>query len=211
MAAISKVSIFNRALLKLGAKAIESFTENSKNARIGALLYDTTVQEVLTDTIWNFAQKRVELATVSDTLAFDDDGMSVIYQKPSDMLKVNFVNIPTAIYKLEGDKILSNQSGLKIKYTWNITDPAKFFIKFREALETKLAAHIAYPITAKTTLAAELFKLYYDEVLPAAKAQDAQQGTPQSPNQNEWLDSRIIGSSSIAGNTGDETWYPVGC
>jgi hypothetical protein len=208
MTAISEVSICNMALADLGAMRIASLGENSENAELCNLKYDRTREDVLTDHIWNFAQKRAVLATLSADPVWTDDDMTIVYQKPTDCLKINYVNIRSAIFKIEEDKILSNTTGLKIKYTQNITDPNKFFSKFISALVTRLAAELAYPITTKRTLAESLFRLYYDTQLPLAKSMDSQQGTPQGAIQDEWLLSRIHGSTSLSGRTGDETWYP---
>lgn len=207
MAAISKVNICNMALISLGATTITALTENSKNARICNAIYDQVRDGVLTDHIWNFAQKRFVLAQIAGNPAWTEDGMSIIYQKPTDCLKINYVNIPSAIFKIEDDKILSNTTGLKIKYTEREKNPVKYFTKFTEALIAKLAAELAFPITSSRSLAESLFKIYYDIKLPSAKSIDSQQGTPQGAMQDEWLLSRTCGNGSISGRTGDETWY----
>jgi len=208
MTAISEVSICNQALIALGAETIASLTENSKNARLCNALYASTRDYVLTDHIWNFAQKRAVLATLAEEPVWEEDFMTVVYQKPVDCLKINFTNIPSAIVRIEGDKILSNTSGLKIKYTQRITDPMKFFPKFTEALVARLAAEMAIAITNSKTLAETLFTIYYEKKLPQAMSTDSQQGSPQSIMQDDILLSRISGSGQLSGQTGMETWYP---
>ena len=208
MTAISEVSICNQALIALGATTIVSLTENSKNARLCNAIYKQTRDDVLTDHVWNFAQKRAVLATLSEEPAWDEDEMAVVYQKPTDCLKINFVNIESAIVKIEEDKILSNETGLKIKYTQRMTDPMKFFPKFVSALAARLAAELAFPITKNRSLAESLFAIYYEKKLPQAMAADSQQGTPTGALQNDILISRIHGSGAIAGRTDQETWYP---
>ena len=210
MTAISEVSICNEALDSLGANTIASLTENSNNARICNRKYDITRDYVLTDHIWNFAQKRFVLATLSETPVWDEDLMTVMYQKPTDCLKINFVSIESAIVKIEGDKILSNESGLKIKYTQRITNPVKFFPKFIEAFAARLAAEMAYAITSSKTLGESLFKIYYGRKLPQAISADSQQGTPTSPAQDNVLLARISGGGQLVGRAGFDTWYPCG-
>lgn len=210
MTAISDVLICNLALTYLGEETIENLSEDSVNARLCNVLYEQTRDFVLTDSIWNFAQKRAVLAELSEDPVWTEDQMSVVYQKPTDCLKINFVNIPSAIFKIERDKILSNTSGLKIKYTERITDPTLFFPKFVECFAAKLAADLAYPVTSKRSLVDTMYTLYYEKKLPEARAMDAQQGTPQNIAQDEWLISRLIGSSPLSGQTGWDTWYPVG-
>ena len=118
------------------------------------------------------------------------------------------MNIESAIVKIEGDKILSNVEGLKIKYTKRETDPTKFFPKFIEALVARLAAEMAYPITAKRTVMDSLFTIYYTKKLPQAISAESQQGTPTAPAQDSILISRLVGSGPLSGQTGWETWYP---
>ncbi len=207
MAAISEVSICNEALDSLGAKTIVSLTENSKNARICNRKYAITRDYVLTDHVWNFAQKRFVLATLPGEPVWTEDLMTVQYQKPTDCLRINYVNIPSAIVKIEGDKILSNEEGLKIKYTERLTDPTKFFPKFIEAFAARLAAEMAFAITSKMSVAKALFSIYYDKKLPQAMSTDSQQGTPVGAAQDDILASRISGAS-IIGRSGDETWFP---
>lgn len=214
MTAVSEVSICNQALIVLGATTITSLTaiqptENSKkNARLCNAIYHQTRDNVLTDHVWNFAQKRAELATLSETPVWDEDWMTVSYQKPADCLKINFVNIKSAIFKVEEDTIVSDTTGLKIKYTTRITDPMKFFPKFIEALVARLSAELAYAVTSSRSMADSLHTIYYEKKLPQAMSADSQQGTPQAIAQDDILLSRIVGIGTISGRIGQETWYP---
>jgi len=208
MTAISEVSICNQALIALGATTIANLTEDSKNARLCNAIYAQTRDTVLTDHVWNFAQKRAVLATVAEDPVWEEDDMTVVYQKPTDCLRINYVNIPTAIFKIEGDKILSNETGLKIKYTMRVTDPMIFFPKFVEALAARLSAELAYPISGHMSVAETLFEIYYKKKLPQAMATDSQQGTPEGAHQDEWLLARLSGSSPLSGRTGWSTWFP---
>ena len=211
MITVTDLSICNQALVALGAKTLSAIGENTKNGRLCETLYEQVRNNVLTDHIWGFAQKRIAL-TASTTPAdpvWTDDLMTKIYDKPADCLKVNFTNIESAIVKIEGDKILSNESGLKIKYTEQVTDPTKFFPKFIEALVARLAAELAYPITSTRTLMDSLFTIYYEKKLPQAISLDSQQGSPQGAAQDDILISRIRGSGALTGRAGFETWFPV--
>lgn len=209
MAAISEVAICNQSLTLLGAARITALTEDSKNARECNALYPYVRNGVLTDHLWTFAQKRMALAVVAGDPEFTEDGVTIIYQLPVDLLQLNFVNQRGALVKIEEDKLLSDASGLKIKYTFELTDTTKFKPKFIEAFVAKLAAELAIPITNKSTFAESLFTVYYEKKLPQAISIDSVQGTPQAPQQNEWLNSRRIGSSEIIGQSGWDTWYPV--
>ena len=139
-----------------------------------------------------------------------DDGMIIIYSKPPDYIKLNFVNFANARVKVEEAGILSDTSGLKILYTARVDNPVKYFPAFTNAMATRLAAEIAYAITNSRTLGESLMEKYLKIDLPKAMAQDSQQGTPLPPVQDEWVGSRIAGTgSSVVGRTGMATWHPI--
>lgn len=211
MTSISEVAICNIALTRLDAKRIVSLTdEDSPNSRRCLALYDHTRDATLADHPWTFAQKRFALGTLEEDPVWTDDGVTVVYQKPPDMLKLNFTNIEFALVKMEGDKILSDTAELKVKYTFRAVDPQKYTPGFVQAFGARLAIDLAYPITHSRTLAADLKVQYFEKDLPEAISIDSQQGTPLQPLQDEWLGSRRLGGSgAIIGRTGWDTWFPV--
>ena len=213
MAGLSEVKICNLALNKLGAARISTRDEASAEAQACDDIYDEVRDDVLADHIWNFAQKRAALGLLDETPEFTDDGVTLVYQAPTDMIKLNFVNIESAIVKLEGNKILSDTAGLELKYTFRVTDVQKFFPKFVEALATRLAAELAFTLTASRSLSADLHTIYLEKKLPAAISADSQQGTSVGMFQDEWILSRVQGgASSIGGRSGAATWHPIsGC
>ncbi len=211
MAGLSEVKICNLALNKLGAARISTRDEASAEAQACDSIYDEVRDDVLADHIWNFAQKRAALGLLDETPEFTDDGVNLVYQAPTDMIKLNFVNIESAIVKLEGDKILSDTAGLELKYTRRVTDVQKFFPKFVEALATRLAAELAFTLTASRSLSSDLFTSYYSKKLPDAISADSQQGTAVGMFQDEWILARVQGgASSIGGRSGASTWFPCG-
>lgn len=211
MATLSSTAICNMALTKLGAERITSLTQDHNNARICNAEYEHVRNAVLTDHIWTFAQKRFALVATSETPAFTEDLMTVVYSKPTDFLQLNFVNIEEARVKVEGNRILSDTSNLKIKYTYEVTDTSLYHPKFVEAFATRLAAEIAIPIKENAKTAERLFAIYYDKKLPAAIAIDSMQGSPIQPMQDEWIMARRQGASQLIGRPGYETWYPYCC
>ena len=211
MSAVSSVSICNLALTFLGGKRINAIDENSNNARACNAVYDLSLEEVLLEHNWTFAQKRVALATVTGDPVFTDDGVTVIYQKPVDCLKVNFTNFESALVKLEGNKILSDTAGLKIIYTYLNTSPQSYTKKFVNAFATLIAHNIAYAITSSRSMVDDYGKKYLTR-LGIAMSVDSSQGTPISPIQDDILIARLSGGGGgVVGRTGWSTWYPCGC
>ena len=206
---VTEVSICNVALNTLGELPISSLSDNNIRARQCKLLYPITRDIVLMDAPWTFAQKRVLLGTVDETIPFTDDGMTVVYSKPTDWLKANKQNVRWARFKVEGDRILSDTAGLGIWYTARITDPTKFGLKFAyEALAAKLAAELAFPITHSRSLMDSLMTIYTTIKLPTAESVDAQQGTKTRPLDDAWTRSRVVGPFTDDGNSGANGWWP---
>lgn len=212
MATKSKVIICNKALNLIRAKRISALTDDTIEARLCNDIYPLTLETILMEHPWSFAQKRADLAVVDETPEFTDDLMTIVYQKPSDALRINFVNNRSARFKLEGNKILSDTSDLAVKYTYLNDIPQQYNSDFITAFAYLLASEMAFVITNSRSLAEDMVKMYEGIKLPKAQVADSQQGSPQEPLQSEWLASRISGvSSGISGATGWETWFPIGC
>ena len=205
----SKIRIWNMAIYKVTGKEVTSDSEDSVSQRVCSVFWDDILNEVLAEAPWTFAQKRAALALLAQDPVFNDDDMRFVYAKPSDFIKVNFINNPSATWKVEGDQILSNWSPLKIIYTARIDDPSKYFPLFTSALATRLAAEIAPKLSESKTMKKDLLKEYEEIRLPRAISGDSQQGSPQQPIQDEWEISRFTDSGALVAQPGSQTWHPV--
>ncbi len=211
MAAINVETICNMALTLLGADRITSISDTTdKNSRECNAVYELMRDDVLTDHAWSFAQKRIALVEAADPdPVWTDDFVTVAYDLPTDFLQLNSVNVKGALVKLEGSQLLSNTSDLEMLYTFRLTDVTKFQSKFVQALAGRIAGEMAMAITGKSTTMERLLTIYYEKKLPQAISKDSQQGTPQAPAQNEWLNARRQGAGGeLVGQTGWDTWYP---
>lgn len=206
--ASSKVGIANLALVKIGGRNITSFNENSKEAKAILAVYDDIRDEVLGEHPWSFAQKRAGLAVLAITIPMTEDGMTIAYAKPSDLIRISAVSDPKATYKFESYGILSNTANLKIKYTYRNDDPTKYLSLFVSALATRLASAIAFSIVESKTIAANLLEEYEELRLPRAKSEDSQQSTPIQSVQDEWEIARLAGSNIATPQPGQQTWHP---
>lgn len=208
--ASDQVTIANTALQFIGSRRIASFTEDSAEARAISAVYADVLDEVLSEAPWTFAQKRAALATSTITPIFNDDRMTVVYAKPADLLKINFISNPTAIIKVEQDGIYSDTLSIKIIYTFRNTDPTTYFSKFTSALSKRLAAEVCFTLSNSVAKTQEVMELYQTIYLPAATAQDSQQNTPDQPMQDDALIARIYGNTGFATPLpGAQTWSPV--
>ena len=146
----SVVQICNSALNQLGAASITALTDNSKNARLCNERYTVVRDAVFRSHPWNSLIKRQQLAQTTNTPAY---GFSYEFALPSDCLRVLTIDAYNSDYKVEGRKILCNESSIKITYVAQETDPNEMDVLLRETIAAGLAADIAYAITANLQVA----------------------------------------------------------
>tara|TARA_R110000765_G_scaffold6883_1_gene22490 strand:- start:49 stop:630 length:582 start_codon:yes stop_codon:yes gene_type:complete len=160
----SVVDICNGALNQLGATTILSLTEDSKNARLCNLRY-TQIRDALFRTHpWNCLQKRIELAADTTSPAW---GFNNSYTLPSDCLRLLRILDYDSNYKVEGRKILSNSSGMKILYVARVTDPNQYDELLRETISASLGADIAFGVTSNNQTAQNMYSLFQDKLRDA--------------------------------------------
>jgi len=141
----SVVEICNGALNQLGATTILSLTEDSKNARLCNQRFTQVRDSVFRSHPWNCLQKRQELAADTTAPAW---GFKFAYTLPADCLRLLRILDYDSNYKVEGRKILSNTSSMKILYIGRITDPNEYDESLRETLSAALGADIAFAVTS---------------------------------------------------------------
>ena len=160
----STVDICNGALNQLGATTILSLTEDSKNARLCNQRYSQVRDAVFRSHPWNCLQKRVELAADTTAPAW---GFSYAYTLPADCLRLLRILDYDSNYKVEGRKILSNTSSMKILYIGRITDPNEYDESLRETLSAALGADIAFAVTSNNQTATNMYNLFQDKLKDA--------------------------------------------
>lgn len=184
--ATSKVKVANLALSKIGAKRISLFSDDSPEARAINAVYDDTRDEVLAEHEWTFALKRFALATVDETVIDLGDDLPYVYSKPTDMISLVHNDTAGVVISVEGDRILSNEENLKIKYVARVDDPNKYPPKFVQALVCKLAYNLCFEITESQAKAEKLLAEYTEFALPKATTADSFQGTVIEAKQDQW-------------------------
>ena len=173
----SVVDICNGALNQLGASTILTLTEDSKNARLCNGRFTQVRDAVFRSHPWNCLQKRVQLAADSDAPAW---GFTTQYTLPADCLRVLTILDYDADYKIEGRKILTDNSTMKILYISRVTDPNEYDELLRETLSAALAADIAYAVTSSNPTASNMYKLFQDK-LKDARFVDSTEGQNLNP------------------------------
>ena len=168
----SVVDICNGALNQLGASTIISLTEDSKNARLCNARYNQVRDSLFRSHLWNCLIKRVELAR---DVAAPSWGFSYQFTLPADCLRVITILNYDYDYKIEGRKIVSNISSVKVLYIARIEDPNQYDEILRETLSAALGADIAYAITSSNPVAQNMYNLF-QEKLREARFVDATEG-----------------------------------
>ena len=156
---MSEVTIANAALHQIGATQILAFNEDSKAARIINDRYSKVRDAVFRAHPWNCLATRVSIAKDTAAPAFE---FSAQFTLPTDpfCLRVLTLDDPNIIYKIEGRKLLCNESTIKMLYTGRITDTSVYDILLTETISAALASDIAYPLVGSTSLARELYAKY---------------------------------------------------
>lgn len=187
---VSKTDICNKALTLVGASPIVSIDDDTNNARILSRVYEIALRSILSECKWNFATTRTTLSLLTDTLPWYDSGETYIYQKPTNMIRVFGASDDDANWREEGDHIVSDTSGLGLRYVYYLDTPSKYPASFVEAFVDKLCSDIAYMIVNSATLG-EKFKTIYEEVsLPKATAENSQVGVQQYLRDDAWEDAK---------------------
>ena len=66
-------------------------------------------------------------------------------------LRVLSLDDPDIIFRVEGRKILTDESTIKLKYVGRITDPNAYDTLLIETIAAALAADLAYPLVGSAT------------------------------------------------------------
>ena len=196
--ATSVVQIINNALIKIGASAILTLTENSESARAANLIYEQVRDASIRDHVWNFAIRRVELAQNSTAPAFE---FSYQYNLPSDCLRVLRMEDMGMYYKIEGGKLLTDEGTAKILYLSRVEDVNLFDALFVEALSARIAAELSVTLSESNTLYTNMMEIYQRKIADA-RSMDAQESGYQELIADTWLDSRLnyAGSAGVSVN-----------
>jgi len=131
-------------LVELGDQTVTALTDDSDRARALNAIYADSRDQVLSDFPWAFAVTRATLAQIAGSPVW---GFTRWYQLPTDTIRVLETQEPTAPWRREADRILTDLSSMAIKYIARITDPVKFSPGFVRALVAYLKWRLPITIT----------------------------------------------------------------
>ena len=190
----TKIEIINMALISLRSNAIELPLEDTENGIKMDAIYDIVLKSMLREHPWSFAKKEVALALVSGvpgTPILED--YTYIFALPTypDFLKLLKTSVePDYSHKIKGIYLYSNASAVSIEYVYFNDDPTTYDAEFTDAFAARLAAELCFSITADKDLVKVKWQEYIGK-MRMAKSSNGQEVTPDSPQNDEWLNSRL--------------------
>lgn len=172
----SEVDIINSAMNMIGASNIISRTEDSKSARVTNQRFDYVRDAVLRAHPWNCAVTRRTLAPDTTAPNFD---WKYAFTLPTDpyclrVLRLDYLDIE---HRVEGRKIVTDESTINLIYIARVTDPNEFDQLLIETIAARLAADVSFTLSQSTSLTQSMWSLY-DSKLKEARFVDATEGTP---------------------------------
>ena len=181
----SETEIASNALTKLGASPITDIDDPyAQRAVLCKSYYKNTRDAVLRAYPWNCAIERMALALSLDTPVY---GYSYKFQLPVVPYCLRVLEVEEDVeHKIEGRFLLCDESSVNIKFIKRIEDTGLFDSLLQEAIECRLAAELAYPVTGSPTLIQAMWALYAEK-LREARTIDAMEIT-----QDIWTSNALI-------------------
>ena len=202
--AISNTSICNMALDKLGASRITNFensNENSPQAIKCRTHFEQTRDALIRSHYWRFAAARAELSQDTVDPDFEFDSQFIL---PSDFMRFKSLYVdnrsPSLTTKitiaLEGDRLLTNETAINLRYIKKVTDPTEFDPLFVEVFILKLALKLVALAGANPKMS-ETVGRELAGVMPRVRALDRQETNNVGRDAHvPWVEVRVSGGAS---------------
>lgn len=182
----AQVDLCNMALSKVGESFIRDIAEESRPAKMCALMFAPVRDCVLRAYPWRFALKRWSAVALKKKPPF---GFANAFQIPSDCLRILTVE-DNIEYAREGDCVLADVPAFNFVGISRVEDPGKFDSLFVSAFTTKLAAELVMSLTSMPALKAQLDR-EYEAVLTEARRASAKEASPETFAVKGWLEARF--------------------
>lgn len=182
MSATDSTEIVNRALVRLAGPVLSDLdTDTGPTAVSARAVYDPARRGLLTEEDWHFASSRAgPLTDDAVTPAFQ---YSYTLSLPTGFLVKRWIsNSEDGFYEIddyviEGNKVLTNDASVYMRYTKDITDTTIFHPLFTDALVLRIAKDLCLEITESTKLLQTLTVEYARAIDNAASADAIQSGS----------------------------------
>lgn len=188
----SKVQICNMALNTLGANPITALTDNTEEGKLCNTFFDTLADRAMMQGSWTSTIVRTSLAQTTNTPSF---GYANEFQLPVDPKCLKVLNVNECVagdkdFKIEGDKLLSDDDTISIRYIARLTDTEDWDPLLVEAMEALLISYLAKPLTAASEDKVRALREGYFQLVNRNLALDGQQGSKDTIVSNSLIDVR---------------------
>lgn len=186
----SPIDISSRALLKVGARTISSFTDGTAEAEVAGSLYEICRDALLSAHPWNFATVQRTLAKLGTPPVAD---YANAYQLPPDCIRALSAGQADRgrglVYRIAKRQLWTDADDVTLTYIFR-PDEADFPPFFVMALVASLSAEFCIPLTDSTTRWEGLKKLAENE-LRRAKMIDSQEESTSALEDFTLIESRL--------------------
>lgn len=189
--AASETSVCNMALGRIGSTRINAMTDTTEPAIHCRLHYDQARDALLQSHWWKFALARAVLSEDTVAPAFQWAHQFIL---PSDCLRVIGLYEPGPSYSLEGQRLLTDEATIQIRYVRKITDVGAFSPLFIEALALSLALRLVMPLSQDKALRDQVEGEYRRTVQTARLVNLQELSTVGSDDVETWVGSRTKGT-----------------
>ncbi len=175
--ALNDVALCSRALIRLGAAPITSFSDGTAESEIAGALYGPTRDAVLSAYTWSFASGQVNLTALSTAPVADYQNA---FQLPNDFLRAISAGQGGRgrglNYRIARGALHTDAEDVVLTYIFR-PEEEEFPPYFDMVLIARLAAEFCIPVTENTSRADALYRIA-DVEYARAKQIDAQQDSP---------------------------------
>jgi|DEB0MinimDraft_10_1074344.scaffolds.fasta_scaffold01213_6 hypothetical protein len=175
---MTKTEVANLALSRLGASLIIRLGDDTlPGSKEADLLYEPTLEEVLREFPWSFAEREADLAQLSTA---ETAHFNYSFQLPADCvrfltLQTDYRDLPKNEFRRTGSKIHCDASTARVSYITSDLEPDDYDPDFRNAFVTLLASNLATPLLQSPNMAQALKDEYFRVALPKAKTVDGRE------------------------------------
>lgn len=175
--ALNDVALCSRALIRLGAAPIASFSDGSAESEIAGALYGPARDALLSAYPWGFALGQAALSELGSPPAAD---YQKAFQLPNDYLRAVSAGSGGRgrgmNYRITRGALHTDRESVTLTYIFR-PEEEEFPPYFDSALIARLSAEFCIPVTENTSRAEALFRLAEAEFARARQI-DAQQDSP---------------------------------
>lgn len=190
----NETAIANAALNEVGGGSLTDWeADTTTHARNIQRWFRHTRDALLRRYTWNFALARQALSQDSSGPSFEFTNSYSLPTNPY-CLRALVMYDSASEWRVEGRKLLTDDSTVNLKYISKVTDPVQFDDLFTEAFIFRLAANIAFPVMRDKVLARELYKIYLEKIADAITA-DSMEGSQDGIESQALTNVRLTGST----------------